>query len=135
MNVLIDSNVILDAILKRSPWFIEAAEIWAACEQGDIIGLIPASVMTDIFYLTRRGTDINSAFVAVDRCLQVLTIMPIDRAVLEDARKRPGNDFEDNVQIACAVLNGLDAIVTRDPSGFAHSPVPVLTPQELLTRL
>jgi hypothetical protein len=47
----------------------------------------------------------------------------------------PGNDFEDNVQIACAVIAGLDAIVTRDPKGFAGSPVLVLTPAELLARL
>jgi hypothetical protein len=30
---------------------------------------------------------------------------------------------------------GLDAIVTRDPKGFVGSPIPVLSPDELLDRL
>jgi hypothetical protein len=47
----------------------------------------------------------------------------------------PGSDFEDNLQIACAVKAGLDAIVTRNPKDFADSPVPVLTPAELLALL
>jgi hypothetical protein len=51
------------------------------------------------------------------------------------ARTWPGNDYEDNILIACAVEARLDAIVTRDPRGFAGSPVPVLTPAELVTQL
>jgi len=46
-----------------------------------------------------------------------------------------GSDLEDNVSMACALAAGLDAIVTRDPKGFAGSPIPVLSPTELLARL
>jgi hypothetical protein len=47
----------------------------------------------------------------------------------------PGEDLEDSIQIAAAVQSGVDAIVTRDPRGFTASPVPVLTPPELLAKL
>jgi predicted nucleic acid-binding protein len=43
--------------------------------------------------------------------------------------------MNDNVQIACAVESAVDAIVTRDPRGFAGSPLPVLTPAELVAKL
>ncbi len=46
-----------------------------------------------------------------------------------------GPVFEDNVQIACAQTAGVDFIVTRDPSGFAHSPLPVLAPTDVPSRL
>jgi hypothetical protein len=39
------------------------------------------------------------------------------------------------VQIGCAVEAGLDAIVTRDPRGFAGSPIPALSAADLLSRL
>ena len=42
---------------------------------------------------------------------------------------------EDNVSLACAMNARLDAIVTRDPRGFAGSPIPVLAPAELLALL
>jgi hypothetical protein len=46
-----------------------------------------------------------------------------------------GSDLEDNVSLACALAAGLDAIVTRDPKSFASSPIPVLSPAELLAQL
>ena len=46
-----------------------------------------------------------------------------------------GSDLEDNVCLACALNARLDAIVTRNPKDFAASPVPVLTPAELLALL
>lgn len=47
------------------------------------------------------------------------------RAALERAQALSGSDFEDNVQIACAELNGLDAIVTRNPADSEGALVPV----------
>lgn len=44
-------------------------------------------------------------------------------------------DFEDNVHIACAMAAGVGAIVTRNPADFAHSPVPIMSPRELLAAL
>jgi hypothetical protein len=51
------------------------------------------------------------------------------------ARTLSGNDFEDNLQIACAILAGLDVIVTRDTKGFGEAPIPVLKPQDLLAQI
>ncbi len=59
----------------------------------------------------------------------------VDLATLEMAANLVGADFEDNLHIACAVQARLDAIVTRNRKDFAGSPVPVLTPAELLTLL
>lgn len=77
-----------------------------------------ASSLTDIFYVARRITDISQAQQAVRICLQAFEICPVDRRGLELALTLPGSDFEDNLQIASALLSGLDAIVTRDPSGL-----------------
>ncbi|MGI2902489.1 hypothetical protein [Tolypothrix sp. VBCCA 56010] len=42
---------------------------------------------------------------------------------------------EDAVQIACAVAQGLEAILTRDRQGFQSSAVPVLSVSQLLQQL
>jgi hypothetical protein len=54
---------------------------------------------------------------------------------LELANTLTGTDFEDDLQIACAHLTGLDAIVTRNPKDFKSATIPVLTPSELLAQL
>lgn len=71
----------------------------------------------------------------VRKYLSGFTILPIDKQTLLDADSLAGNDFEDNIMIAAAVAASLDAIVTRNVADFAHSPIPVWEPAELLKRL
>jgi predicted nucleic acid-binding protein len=55
MNVLIDTNIILDVLLDRAPWVEAASQIWEACDAGRLHGFLPGSALTDIFYIARRA--------------------------------------------------------------------------------
>ena len=72
---------------------------------------------------------------AIRSYLTSFEILTVDRQSLLDADRSPGTDFEDNIQIAAAVAASLDAIVTRNVADFAHAPIPVWEPAELLRRL
>lgn len=67
--------------------------------------------------------------------LDAFEVAAVDRSVLERARVLSGPDFEDNVQITCAALNELEAIVTRDPGDYVGSPIPVWSPSVCRQRL
>ena len=135
MHILFDINVVLDVLLKRKPWVTEAIAVWQANDEGRIVGYILASAMTDIFYLARRLAGLEIARTTVRTCLEAFEICTVDRQTLEQAEALPGNDFEDNLQIACASIAGMDAIVTHDKDGFKAATIPVWTPTELLTQL
>jgi predicted nucleic acid-binding protein len=135
MRVLLDTNVLLDVLLKRDPWVTQSSAVWQAHDEGQIVGHVMACAIADIFYIARRLTALETARTAVHICLEAFGICAVDHQTLEQARALPGSDFEDNLQIACASLAGLDAIVTRDEKGFKAAEMPVLTPAELLTRL
>lgn len=135
MRVLLDTNVVLDVLLQREPWVKESKAIWQASDEGRIIAYILASALTDIFYIARRLAGREKAREAVHTCLEAFEILPVDRQALEAAEALSGNDFEDNLQMACAGIAGLDAIVTRNKDDFKHASVPVLTPTEALGQL
>lgn len=135
MQVLFDTNIVLDALLKRAPWETDAAACWKASDEGRIMGCLTASTLTDIFYISRRLKGMDIARDAVRICLDAFAICIVDRQVLELAIDLPTDDFEDNLQIVCATLAGLNAIITRDKDGFQGSTITILTPTELLTQL
>jgi predicted nucleic acid-binding protein len=110
-RLLFDTNVVLDVLLNREPWVTESYTLWQAQNQGRLVGFVSASTITDIFYVSRRIAGIDKAFTAVRLCLETFEICSVDRKTLEQAEQLPGNDFEDNVQIACAIMIGLEAIV------------------------
>lgn len=134
-QVLFDTNVVLDTLLKRTPWEADAAACWQACEDGKIEGCLTATTLTDIFYLARKIKGQEAAREAVRLCLNTFAIGIVDRQALELAIDLPGSDFEDNLQISCATLANLDLILTRDKGGFKDAAIPILSPDELVTQL
>jgi len=135
MTALLDINVILDVLLARPPWVTHSQALWQACDEARLGGHIAAASLPTIFYLVRRSAGVHKAWDAVKVCLDAFQVCPITTESLRLATTLPGSDFEDNLQIACATLAGLDAIITRDPRGFTGSKVPVMTPAELLHHL
>ncbi len=133
MRVLIDTNVVLDFLLQRDPFFQDAELLFQAIDSGEVVGYVTATTLTDIFYISRRQTrSVEQARQAVSETLTAMEICPVDRDVLESAFDSGLVDFEDAVQIFGAVAQELEVIVTRDAQGFLNSSVPVLSIQELL---
>jgi len=136
VRVLIDTNIALDFLLQREPFFQDAELLFQAIESGQVVGYVTATTLTDIFYIARRHTrSIEQARQAVAETLTVMEICLVNQAILKSAFGSSLVDFEDAVQVACAVAQGLDAILTRDTQDFLSSPIAVLSVQELLQRL
>jgi predicted nucleic acid-binding protein len=132
---LLDTSVLLDLFLNRLPWAADMAVIWDAHRQGQIKALVAAFAVPTIFYIVRRQAGLTTAQTVVQSCLSTLDVATVDQATLLAAQALAGPDFEDDLQIACGIQAGVDAIVTRDPRGFAASPIPVLTPSDLVAAL
>jgi predicted nucleic acid-binding protein len=135
MRVLVDTNIILDFLLQREPFFQSADLLFQAIDCDRLVGYVTATTLTDIFYIARKHTgSIEQARQAISEILTVIAICPVNREVLEAAFASELTDFEDAVQIACAIAQGLDAIVTRDVN-FSSAEIPVLTVEELLQQI
>ncbi|MEQ8959058.1 MAG: PIN domain-containing protein [Coleofasciculus sp. C2-GNP5-27] len=133
MRVLLDTNIILDFFLEREPFFQLASEVFEAIAAERIEGLISASSATDIFYICKRQTqNLEQTRQILTQTLTLLSVCPVDYTVLNTALNSGLVDFEDAVQIACAVAQQVDAIVTRNPQDFQTTAVSILTVSQLL---
>jgi len=135
MQVLLDTNVMLDSLLQRAPWHADADAILKAAANGELVCATASLSLANVFYVVRRLDGAAKARAAVRICLRAFDILPVDAQTLAAADALPGADFEDNIQIATAVQGKVDAIVTRDAAGFTASPVAVLNPSDLLRQL
>ena len=102
---------------------------------GTVRIFLSASSITDIYYLVRKLAGVEAARVAIPFCLNEFEIIAVDKNKLRDAFALLGNEFEDDLQTICAAFTGLDAIVTRDKSGYHTDLVAVKSPDELIAEL
>lgn len=131
-SLLFDLNVILDVILDRRPGAHTAAALWAAIEDGEGRGVIPAHGITTIFYLIEKARGGAFARKGVERLISVFGVAPVNEDVVRRALALAWPDFEDAVCAAAAEASGCEAIVTRDPNGYPDTPLPVVDPAAAL---
>jgi len=135
MKVLIDTNIVLDDALAREPFALEAYRITEACARGELDGYISAITPLNAFYVARKMVGHDRARHMVAQLLEIYRVCALDAVVLRAAYDSGAVDFEDAVQLASALTAGVEVLVTRDPVGYAHASIPILTPAALIARL
>ncbi len=134
MRVLIDTNVVLDIILERQPFVEAATTLFALVESGKIQGYIAATTVTNIFYIVRKLQGRDVALQAIAKLMLGLNLCAINSQVIQRALALNLHDFEDGVQLACAFLDNLDALVTRDASDFQGVDFTVLSTVDFIAQ-
>ncbi|AFY85459.1 type II toxin-antitoxin system VapC family toxin [Oscillatoria acuminata] len=135
MRVLLDTNIILDYFLERDPFMNDAEALFTQIEAKQIEGYMTATTLTDIFYIVSKSKGTQVAKQVVSKLLDGLHICQVDRLILGSALALELNDFEDAVQIACAIASNLEAVISRDRDGFTQAPMPTYSPSELIKQL
>lgn len=132
MKVLIDTNVILDVILKRQPFYDFSAKVLELADKG-VEEYISASAVTDIFYLAYRDLkDRDKVIGLMKDVLEIAKIISVSEKEIFNAFDLNWKDFEDAVQHSAALSNGIDIIVTRNMKGFSQAEVKICTPEEVI---
>lgn len=135
MQILIDTNVILDIGLKREPHFQHSAEIIRKIDQTNLIGYVTASTITDIYYISKKEKGHDVAIEFIGNLIQIVEIIGVDKATIISAIQSKLSDFEDAIQESAARANEIEIIVTRNKKDFVNSTLKILTPDELLKEL
>jgi predicted nucleic acid-binding protein len=137
--ILLDTNILLDALQERHPFDAVAKEVLRKARDGEIKCCFTANAMTDIFYLYSKARDIQSARSALDYLLSHYSVISVTHEDCQNALSLLIDDFEDALVAVCAKKAGVDYIVTRDEKFLqSNSPVQLISLDrlpELLKRI
>ncbi len=136
MKALFDTCVIIDVLQHREPFWQDSYAASLAVANRQIEGFITAKSFTDICYLTHRQThDEGKTRIILSTLLTVFEL--IDTAAMDCRKALQTNvrDYEDAVMMETAARSAMDCILTRNLRDYQASPVPVLTPADLLKRI
>lgn len=135
MNVLVDSNIVLDVLLERTDFLENSKKIIALSGRDTYTAAVTASMITDIYYILQKHTsDHEKTRESLLSMIESLRIIDVTEENCLHAFSLPIIDYEDALLVECARQWGAEYIVTRNTRDFSGSPVAVLTPDEFLTR-
>jgi len=115
MKVLIDTNIILDVLLKRAPFATDSYTVLKYCEQSVVEGYIASFAVTDIYYFISKNLGTEKARQGIEALLSIVKLVGISKKDVEDALRNPAiNDLEDALQLQCAKKIKAEWLITRD---------------------
>lgn len=133
MVVLIDTNVIIDFLMKREPYAQDAIDIVDLCNKKQVDGYLAAHTIPNLFYIMRKDFSVAQRREMLNALCRIFKISGIDsRTILAALKIDTFEDFEDCLQMECAVETGAEYIITRNPVDFVNSKVNVIKPKEFL---
>lgn len=133
MRVLIDTNIILDVLLKRSPFYEAAIEVLKLSVREDIQEFVSASAITDIYYIAYKNMR-DKAVVRelLKKLLLIVSVAGVSEEEIQKALELGWKDFEDSVQYSVALLNEMNGLITRNVKDYSSSEIQVWEPNQFL---
>ena len=110
-----DTSVLLDALDSRRPQSEEACRVLRHCNGGG------ATAYVDDVLAKAHGAE--AARRGVGYLMGLVVIAPMGSEDCDVSLRSDEPDFEDGLVRACAELNGIDFILTRDAKAFDRSTV------------
>jgi predicted nucleic acid-binding protein len=135
MNLFIDTNVLIDLIDKREPFYNDVAIIFSMAENKKFKLATSSLSFVNTFYVVSKSSSGLLVLDALKKIRIICAISNIDEIVVDQSLISNFNDFEDAVQYFSAIHHKCDIIITRNKKDFKNSEIPVMTPMELLATL
>lgn len=133
-KIFLDTNVVIDLLDKRDPFYHAAVSIFTLAYKRKIILYVsPMTYATASYLLRKHGRDEMRQLLRNFRQLSKVTIA--DDKVVDDALASKFTDYEDALQYYSALTKSVEAIITRNTKDFTYSTIPVLTPDEFLSQI
>lgn len=136
MKILVDTNIILDVLLKREPHNKAAQVIMTKCAEREITGYLAAHSIPNIFYVLRKDYSQEERRRFIRNLCEIFRISDLNtEKIISAIDNEQFLDFEDCLQEECAAAETADFIVTRNLADFKQSRVKVIGPDEFVKLL
>lgn len=134
-RIFLDTNVILDLLGERDPFYDAIAKLTTLADQKKITLIIYTLSFTAVDYVLSKYESSDSVLKKLRMFKILCEVCVIDDEIIEKALNSSFSDFEDAVQYFTALQADCSIIITRNGKDFKNSTLPVMTAGEYLSSI
>ncbi|MFY0482260.1 type II toxin-antitoxin system VapC family toxin [Flavobacterium sp. PLA-1-15] len=135
IRLFLDTNVMLDLLCERKPYYDSVAKIIMLKENDEIQLAVSSLSFATCHYVMSKITDKKSVSEVLKKFRIVCEVADVDESNIDKSLFSKFNDFEDAVQYYSALKSKSDIIITRSAKDFSLSEIPVLSAEEFLSSI
>ncbi len=132
-KLFIDTNIVIDLLSRREPFFEEAAELFSLADKKQVELSVSSLTIANTSYALLRQMDSNKAKSVLRKLRLILKILPLDDKIIGLAlNDETFSDFEDGLQYFTAIEDEQELIITRNLKDFKNSKLPTMTAKQFI---
>lgn len=135
MKAFLDTNIMLDFLGERDPFYLSAAKIATLADKGKIEIFVSALSYTTVSYFLAKYEGIEKTKDKLRKFKVISKICELDEKIIEKGLNSEFSDYEDSLQYFSALRLDCDIFITRNVNDFKGVQIPVMTPDEFLNSL
>ena len=132
-KIFIDTDIILDLLLQREPFFKSAHELFIKIENKELEAYVSALIIWNIYYLVEKYSSRKKAHQKVSELRILLKIIPVDDKIIDSSLQSDFKDFEDSIQYFAAKSKNINIIITRNKKDYRTGDIALMTASEFLS--
>lgn len=135
MKLFLDTNVMLDFLGEREPFYISAAKIATLADKRKLKISVSALSFATVSYFLTKYEGLKKTKDKLRKFKIISGICELDELIIDKGLNSDFTDLEDSLQYFSALRTECDIIITRNARDFKKSQIPVMTPDEFLNSI
>lgn len=135
-TIFVDTNVILDLLAKREPFYTDSGKVFSLADRGEIELIVSTLSLVNTHYILNDAMKLKDVKQLISKFKVLVTSFELTDKIIELALHDVSfTDFEDGIQYHTAIESNCSCILTRNQKDFRHSSIPVFSPKEFISNI
>lgn len=133
INLFIDTNIVIDLLGKREPFYDSAAKLFSLADRGKVNLYVSSLTFANTNYILSKMTNSVKSREILTKFKVLVTVTDLNDKIVElSLNDKSFSDFEDALQYYSSLENEASILITRNLKDFKSSKIPTMTAQAYL---
>jgi predicted nucleic acid-binding protein len=133
-GVFVDTDIVLDLLGNRKPFYRHAAELFTIADRSEITIFVSSLSFSNLNYILSKQYSSNQARKILMKFKTLVTVLSVSDKVVELALLSDFKDFENALQYFTALENGVTLLLTRNLKDYKTAGIPIMTAEQYLKK-
>ncbi|MBK9048012.1 MAG: PIN domain-containing protein [Bacteroidetes bacterium] len=131
-KVFVDTDIILDLLAGREPYYQYAAKLFSLADSGKIEICVSSLTFSNLNYILSKQFSVAQARKKLLTFKTLVTVLSVNEKVVDLALNSDFKDFEDALQYFTATEFKVTTLLTKNLKDFKKAEIAVLSAEQYL---
>jgi hypothetical protein len=131
-RVFVDTDIVLDLLACRQPFFPFSAELFSRADKGDIVLCISSISFANLNYLLSKQYSSDQARKKLLKFKTLVHVLAVNDKIVELSLASDFKDFEYGLQYFTAIENNITTLLTRNLKDYRAAQIVVMAAEDYL---